>query len=124
MTIGDLFDLLQEKLKTGEFHRMDSLQITGNSQNYFEFYPVEDLVKTGHETVLVEIDGYINEFPAVAEEDDDAGKEEMDRLEESVDDLREILEEAVDYLDGNKLNSIGSGSELHREFKRILKETE
>lgn len=39
MTIGDLLELLQEKLRTGEFSRMDTATVAG--------YSIQSVNKTG-----------------------------------------------------------------------------
>jgi hypothetical protein len=128
MTIGDLFDLLQEKLHTGEFSRMDSVEVVGQQQSYFETYPIQDVVKVGACIVWAEIEGYIGESLAIGSgsEDDDAIDElngEIDGLKEDIEDLRDVIEEADEYLDTNRLTNIAHGSSLHLKFKGILRET-
>jgi hypothetical protein len=122
MTIGDLFDLLEEKLKTGEFGRDDSIEVVGCQQGFFEMYPIQDVVKGAAYTVKIEIEGYIGGMPDMSGEsnEQDELEEEIEELKEDIRDLKEAIEEAVEYLDGDKLNTIGSGSELHRDFKSVL----
>jgi hypothetical protein len=44
----------------------------------------------------------------------------FDRIEK----LEEAVHYASDYLDDNKLNSIGNGSKAHKELKEAIKEIE
>lgn len=96
MTVGDMFDLLEEKLRTGEFSRMDQMQIIGESQSLFEFYPVEGVEKTSGDTVQIGIDGYISEYPPleITASDLEEIEENAQVLKETLDEIRDLLDEA------------------------------
>lgn len=107
MTIGDLFDLLEEKLKTGEFGRTDSIEAVGQYQGFFEMYPIEDVVKVSCDTVQVEIEGYIGEVPATVTmslEKQTELEERVEELEGQLEDIKEVLEEIEEYA---RVNSTG-----------------
>ena len=57
MTIGDLFDPLGEKLKTGEFSRLDVAYIVGTGGEDGDLCPITDVCKTSGDTVQIEFDG-------------------------------------------------------------------
>jgi hypothetical protein len=55
MTIGDLFDLLEDKLKTGELNRMDELMAEGNNSDSSDWVNVLDVRSAGYGYAIISI---------------------------------------------------------------------
>lgn len=90
MNVGDLFDLLEEKLKTGEFSRMDEVDAAG--------YTVDTIDKANGSTVRI----YIEDLPDCSncfESSDDSQDNS-----EALDELLDLAENTANMLRGMTLD--------------------
>jgi hypothetical protein len=60
MMLGELYDILSDKLKTGEFNRMDTVYVEGGEIDS-DWHPVTDVNKRGSCEVNFCIDARIGE---------------------------------------------------------------
>lgn len=84
MNIGDTFDILEEKLKTGEFNRMDDLDVAG--------YEIDGIEKVSGVTVRISITESFPDCSNCFETSEET--EENNKLQERIEELKEVLDEA------------------------------
>lgn len=110
MNIGDLFDILQEKLKTGEFTRLDDLDVAG-----YDFSSIE---KVNGGTVRIYIDEDLPDCSNCFEESDN---EELAKLTEQLDGIRDLMDDAEEINMSNyDVNQVSDLNNFYIQVSQLL----